>query len=132
MFIDAGFEWREPGCSLCVAMNDDRLPPGARCASTSNRNFEGRQGAGARTHLMSPAMVAAAALAGRIVDVRAVAGMRALTTVTGQAISLPDADIDTDIIYPARFLLITEKKGLGAYAFADRRAEPGFPFGRDR
>lgn len=70
LFLDAGFEWREPGCSLCVAMNDDRLPAGARCASTSNRNFEGRQGAGARTHLMSPAMVAAAAIAGRIVDVR--------------------------------------------------------------
>jgi len=70
IFRDAGFEWREPGCSLCVAMNDDRLPPGARCASTSNRNFEGRQGAHARTHLMSPAMVAAAAIAGRIVDVR--------------------------------------------------------------
>ncbi|PXA99309.1 3-isopropylmalate dehydratase large subunit [Nostoc sp. 3335mG] len=70
IFTAAGFEWREPGCSLCVAMNDDRLPAGARCASTSNRNFEGRQGAGARTHLMSPAMVAAAAIAGRIVDVR--------------------------------------------------------------
>jgi 3-isopropylmalate/(R)-2-methylmalate dehydratase large subunit len=70
VFTAAGFEWREPGCSLCVAMNDDRLPAGARCASTSNRNFEGRQGPGARTHLMSPAMVAAAAIAGRIVDVR--------------------------------------------------------------
>jgi len=70
IFVDAGFEWREPGCSLCVAMNNDRLPEGSRCASTSNRNFEGRQGAGARTHLMSPAMVAAAAVAGRIVDVR--------------------------------------------------------------
>lgn len=70
MFIDAGFEWREPGCSLCVAMNNDRLPAGARCASTSNRNFEGRQGAGARTHLMSPAMAAAAAIAGRITDIR--------------------------------------------------------------
>jgi 3-isopropylmalate/(R)-2-methylmalate dehydratase large subunit len=72
LFIDAGFEWREPGCSLCVAMNSDRLPAGARCASTSNRNFEGRQGPGARTHLMSPAMVAAAAIAGHIVDVREV------------------------------------------------------------
>ncbi|MBB5687689.1 3-isopropylmalate dehydratase large subunit [Sphingobium boeckii] len=70
LFLDAGFEWREPGCSLCVAMNTDRLPAGARCASTSNRNFEGRQGAGARTHLMSPVMVAAAAISGRIVDVR--------------------------------------------------------------
>lgn len=70
VFTDAGFEWREPGCSLCVAMNNDRLPAGARCASTSNRNFEGRQGAGARTHLMSPAMAAAAAIAGHIVDIR--------------------------------------------------------------
>jgi 3-isopropylmalate/(R)-2-methylmalate dehydratase large subunit len=68
--IDAGFEWRQPGCSMCLAMNDDILRPGQRCASTTNRNFEGRQGRGARTHLMSPAMAAAAALAGRIVDVR--------------------------------------------------------------
>ncbi len=70
VFIAAGFEWREAGCSLCVAMNDDRLPAGARCASTSNRNFEGRQGIGARTHLVSPAMAAAAAIAGRFVDIR--------------------------------------------------------------
>ncbi|MBC8639608.1 3-isopropylmalate dehydratase large subunit [Caballeronia sp. EK] len=68
--IEAGFEWRQPGCSMCLAMNDDILQPGQRCASTTNRNFEGRQGRGARTHLMSPAMAAAAALAGRIVDVR--------------------------------------------------------------
>jgi len=70
VFQDAGFEWRQPGCSMCVAMNGDRLAPGARCASTSNRNFEGRQGIGGRTHLMSPAMVAAAAIAGHLVDVR--------------------------------------------------------------
>jgi 3-isopropylmalate/(R)-2-methylmalate dehydratase large subunit len=69
-FLDAGFEWRQSGCSMCVAMNDDRLLPGERCASSTNRNFEGRQGAGGRTHLMSPAMVAAAAIAGRLVDVR--------------------------------------------------------------
>ena len=69
-FRDAGFEWREPGCSMCLAMNDDRLEPGERCASTSNRNFEGRQGAGGRTHLVSPAMAAAAAIAGHVVDVR--------------------------------------------------------------
>jgi 3-isopropylmalate/(R)-2-methylmalate dehydratase large subunit len=69
-FRDAGFEWREPGCSMCLAMNDDRLEPGERCASTSNRNFEGRQGAGGRTHLVSPAMAAAAAIAGHFVDVR--------------------------------------------------------------
>ena len=70
IFRDAGFEWREPGCSMCLAMNDDRLEPGERCASTSNRNFEGRQGAGGRTHLVSPAMAAAAAVAGHFVDVR--------------------------------------------------------------
>jgi 3-isopropylmalate/(R)-2-methylmalate dehydratase large subunit len=70
IFINAGFQWREPGCSMCLGMNDDRLEPGERCASTSNRNFEGRQGAGGRTHLVSPAMAAAAALAGRFVDVR--------------------------------------------------------------
>lgn len=70
IFLDAGFEWREPGCSMCLAMNADRLAPGERCASTSNRNFEGRQGAGGRTHLVSPAMAAAAAIAGHFVDVR--------------------------------------------------------------
>jgi len=73
VFRDAGFDWREPGCSMCLAMNDDRLEPGERCASTSNRNFEGRQGAGGRTHLVSPAMAAAAAIAGRFVDVRRLA-----------------------------------------------------------
>ena len=71
IFRAAGFEWRESGCSMCVAMNDDRLSPGERCASTSNRNFEGRQGQGGRTHLMSPAMAAAAAVAGHLIDVRA-------------------------------------------------------------
>ena len=70
IFMDAGFEWREAGCSMCLGMNPDKLLPGQRCASTSNRNFEGRQGRGGRTHLMSPAMVAAAAIAGRIVDAR--------------------------------------------------------------
>jgi 3-isopropylmalate/(R)-2-methylmalate dehydratase large subunit len=70
IFREAGFDWREPGCSMCLAMNADRLEPGERCASTSNRNFEGRQGRGGRTHLMSPAMAAAAAVTGRITDVR--------------------------------------------------------------
>jgi 3-isopropylmalate/(R)-2-methylmalate dehydratase large subunit len=70
IFVDAGFEWRQSGCSMCLAMNDDVLKAGDRCASSTNRNFEGRQGAGARTHLMSPAMVAAAAVSGRITDVR--------------------------------------------------------------
>ena len=72
IFIDAGFEWREPGCSMCLAMNADRLSPGERCASTSNRNFEGRQGQGGRTHLVSPAMAVAAAIAGHFVDVRTI------------------------------------------------------------
>ncbi len=71
IFLAAGFEWREPGCSMCLAMNADRLEPGERCASTSNRNFEGRQGQGGRTHLVSPAMAAAAGIAGHFVDVRA-------------------------------------------------------------
>ena len=71
IFTDAGFEWREPGCSMCLAMNADRLESGERCASTSNRNFEGRQGAGGRTHLVSPAMAAAAAVTGHFVDVKA-------------------------------------------------------------
>uniref|UniRef100_UPI0035B36198 3-isopropylmalate dehydratase large subunit n=1 Tax=Rhizorhabdus sp. TaxID=1968843 RepID=UPI0035B36198 len=70
IFIDAGFEWREPGCSMCLAMNPDKVPAGERCASTSNRNFVGRQGPGARTHLVSPAMAAAAAVTGRLADVR--------------------------------------------------------------
>ena len=70
VFAAAGFEWREPGCSMCIAMNGDFAQPGERCASTSNRNFEGRQGREARTHLVSPAMAAAAAVSGRLVDVR--------------------------------------------------------------
>jgi len=68
IFIDAGFEWREPGCSMCLAMNADRLEPGERCASTSNRNFEGRQGQGGRTHMVSPALAAAAAVTGHFTD----------------------------------------------------------------
>jgi 3-isopropylmalate/(R)-2-methylmalate dehydratase large subunit len=70
IFTEAGFDWREPGCSMCLAMNPDKVPHGERCASTSNRNFEGRQGRGARTHLVSPAMAAAAAVKGHLADVR--------------------------------------------------------------
>jgi 3-isopropylmalate/(R)-2-methylmalate dehydratase large subunit len=70
VFRDAGFDWREAGCSMCLGMNPDTLAPGERCASTSNRNFEGRQGKGGRTHLVSPAMAAAAAVAGHFVDIR--------------------------------------------------------------
>ena len=74
IFRAAGFEWREPGCSLCTAINGDQLRPGERCASTSNRNFRGRQGTGGRTHLVSPAMAAAAALTGHLTDVRELLG----------------------------------------------------------
>ena len=74
ILLDAGFEWREAGCSMCLGMNPDKLTPGQRCASTSNRNFEGRQGPGGRTHLLSPAMAAAAAVTGRLADVRALMG----------------------------------------------------------
>ena len=70
VFLEAGFEWRDPGCSMCLAMNADKLKEGERCASTSNRNFEGRQGRGGRTHLVSPAMAAAAAITGHLTDVR--------------------------------------------------------------
>ena len=77
IFIEAGFEWREPGCSMCLAMNPDKVPAGERCASTSNRNFVGRQGPGARTHLLSPAMAAAAAVTGRLTDVRDLVGDKA-------------------------------------------------------
>jgi 3-isopropylmalate/(R)-2-methylmalate dehydratase large subunit len=70
VFRDAGFDWREAGCSMCLGMNPDPLAPGERCASTSNRNFEGRQGKGGRTHLVSPAMAAAAAVTGHFVDIR--------------------------------------------------------------
>jgi len=73
IFVAAGFEWREPGCSMCLGMNNDRLAAGERCASTSNRNFEGRQGAGGRTHLVSPQMAAAAAVSGHFVDARSLA-----------------------------------------------------------
>jgi len=76
IFLEAGFEWREPGCSMCLAMNPDKVPPGERCASTSNRNFVGRQGPGARTHLVSPAMAAAAAVTGHFADVRDLMGNR--------------------------------------------------------
>ena len=74
VFIDAGLEWREPGCSACLGMNPDKVPAGERCASTSNRNFVGRQGPGSRTHLVSPAMAAAAAVTGRLCDVRELVG----------------------------------------------------------
>jgi len=131
IFRAAGFEWRESGCSMCVAMNDDRLSPGQRCASTSNRNFEGRQGQGGRTHSMSPAMAAAAAVTGRLTDVRDIVGndrgcrlMEKFTRITSVAAPLPEADIDTDIIFPARFSLLLDKAGLGKHRVFERRHRP--------
>ena len=125
IFLDAGFEWRDSGCSMCVAMNDDRLKPGERCASTSNRNFEGRQGQGGRTHLMSPAMAAAAAITGHLVDVRdaraAPLTWKSSRRIESVAAPLPEADIDTDVIFPARFLLLLDKAGLGKHLFHERR-----------
>jgi len=137
---DAGFDFREPGCSMCLGMNLDQLEPEERCASTSNRNFEGRQGPGGRTHLVSPAMAAAAALTGRLTDIRKVmggtramstsarrmstsaeagagAGMQPFTIVKGVAAPLPLSNIDTDMIIPAKFLKTIKRSGLGVSAF---------------
>ena len=97
IFLAAGFEWREPGCSMCLAMNPDKVGPGQRCASTSNRNFEGRQGRGGRTHLMSPVMAAAAAIAGHIADVRDHSVITALDRV---AIAVEDFDAAADLPSP--------------------------------
>ena len=129
VFLDAGFEWRQSGCSMCVAMNDDHLLPGERCASSTNRNFEGRQGAGGRTHLMSPAMVAAAAVAGRLTDVRAARlAMKPFTVVTGVAAPLPRANIDTDQIMPKQFLKGVDRNGLAdGFLFDMRFSAPGVP-----
>ena len=106
IFREAGFEWRQPGCSMCLGMNEDRLAPGERCASTSNRNFEGRQGAGGRTHLVSPAMAAAAAIAGHFVDVRETGrgAVKPFLTLTALVAPLDRADVDTDAILPKQFL----------------------------
>ncbi|ORY86728.1 aconitase family-domain-containing protein [Leucosporidium creatinivorum] len=179
IFTDAGFDWREAGCSMCLGMNPDMLEPGQRCASTSNRNFEGRQGPGGRTHLMSPAMAAAAAIAGHLTDARKYAptssrsgspkpvavtaedvapapestsqaadavsdgvaesaaapaisapttsipaGMPKFGVIKGTAAPLERANIDTDLIIPARFLKTIKRTGLGVSLFASLRYNP--------
>ncbi|KAL8968543.1 MAG: hypothetical protein Q9197_004820 [Variospora fuerteventurae] len=98
IFQEAGFEWREAGCSMCLGMNPDILSPGERCASTSNRNFEGRQGAGGRTHLMSPVMAAAAAIVGKLADVRKLAGQDTTPAKASPRVDVtPEvSEIDTD------------------------------------
>ncbi|GAA6028329.1 hypothetical protein JCM8097_006978 [Rhodosporidiobolus ruineniae] len=173
---EAGFDWREAGCSMCLGMNPDMLTPGQRCASTSNRNFEGRQGPGGRTHLMSPAMAAAAAIAGHLADCRdytpsetspriaavdivpeddevistkqtpdaaddglaqsqaapeisapvtiAAAGMPKFEVIEGVAAPLERANVDTDLIIPARFLKTIKRTGLGVSVFASLRYNP--------
>ena len=125
VFTSAGFEWREAGCSMCLGMNPDILAAGERCASTSNRNFEGRQGAGGRTHLVSPQMAAAAAITGPL-HRREGAGMRELRQVTGRAAVLDRVDVDTDQIIPKQFLKRIERSGYGEFLFFDWMKDPEF------
>ena len=132
IFKAAGFEWRESGCSMCLGMNPDILQPGERCASTSNRNFEGRQGKGGRTHLVSPAMAAAAAIEGHFVDVPQLAlgkgnGMKAFKKFTGLVAPLDKPNVDTDQIIPKQFLKAIVRSGLGAGLFYDWRSKPDNP-----
>ena len=108
---------------MCLGMNPDVLAPGERCASTSNRNFEGRQGAGSRTHLVSPAMAAAAAVDGPL-HRREGARMNALRTVTGSVAVLDRADVDTDQIIPKQFLKRIERSGYGEFLFFDWMKDP--------
>ena len=123
IFREAGFDWREAGCSMCLGMNPDTLDPGERCASTSNRNFEGRQGRGGRTHLVSPAMAVAAAITGHFTDPRTYGGlMEPFTVHTGIVAPLDRADVDTDQIIPKQFLKRVERTGYGQYLFWDWRA----------
>ena len=127
VFLDAGAEWRESGCSMCLGMNGDLVGRGEYSVSTSNRNFEGRQGAGARTLLASPVTAAACALTGRVTDPRELVRppprlpMEPFTTLTSRTVVMPQANIDTDQIIPARFLTTTTRIGLGAQLFTDWR-----------
>src|SRR5699024_5015031 len=123
IFKDAGFEWRNAGCSACLGMNDDIIPPKGRCASTSNRNFEGRQGNEARTHLVSPEMAAATAIEGKLVDVRHYAykkggaQMEAIEKHTGLVYPMKRDNVDTDQIIPKQFLKRIERTGFGQFLF---------------
>ena len=125
VFRDAGFEWRASGCSMCLGMNPDILIEGERCASTSNRNFEGRQGKGGRTHLVSPRMAAAAAIEGRFVDIRNGSRRRkvvrdeAVDVIEGRVSLLDRSDVDTDQIIPKQFLKRIERTGFGEFLFYD-------------
>ena len=115
------------GCSMCLGMNPDILAPGERCASTSNRNFEGRQGRGGRTHLVSPEMAAAAAIEGRFVDIRSWSWMEPVRrSISGKVSVLDRADVDTDQIIPKQFLKRVERTGFGEFLFHDWAKEPGW------
>ena len=121
VFASAGFEWRNPGCSMCLAMNPDKLAPGERAASTSNRNFEGRQGRGGRTHLVSPAVAAATAVAGHFAapaDLERRKLMEPIRVVSGTAVPLDRSDVDTDQIIPSDWLKRVERTGFGKGLFA--------------
>ncbi len=126
VFTAAGFDWREPGCSMCLAMNPDKLAPGERSASTSNRNFEGRQGRGGRTHLVSPAVAAATAVAGHFAVPGDLVVMRAMQLVSGRGVPLDRSDVDTDQIIPSDWLKRVERTGFGAGLFAEWRDDRDF------
>ena len=131
VFSSAGFEWRNPGCSMCLAMNPDKLAPGERAASTSNRNFEGRQGRGGRTHLVSPAVAAATAVAGHLrgpgrSDFRREIVMEPVRVVSGTAIPLDRSDVDTDQIIPSDWLKRVERTGFGKGLFSEWRDDRDF------
>ena len=126
VFEDAGFEWRGAGCSMCLGMNPDTLNPGDRSASTSNRNFEGRQGKGGRTHLVSPAVAAATAIAGHFTTPEDLQLMEPITVIEGTALPVDRSDVDTDQIIPAEYLKRIERTGFGPFLFAEWRKDPDF------
>ena len=128
IFRRAGFDWRGAGCSMCLGMNPDIAAPGERVASTSNRNFEGRQGRGARSHLVSPQMAAAAAIEGRLRrhPRMGVPVMKAIETITGPVSVLNRDDVDTDQIIPKQFLKRIARTGFGEFLFFDWAKEPGW------
>ena len=136
VFRAAGADWREPGCSMCLAMNPDKLAPGERSASTSNRNFEGRQGRGGRTHLVSPAVAAATAVQGHV---RHPAGsrsrsvvMKAVRIVSGTGVPLKRSDVDTDQIIPAEWLKRVERTGFEKGLFSTWRDDRDFVLNQEQ
>ncbi len=131
VFRAAGFDWREAGCSMCLAMNPDKLAPQERCASTSNRNFEGRQGRGGRTHLVSPAIAAATAIAGTFATPEDLS-MKAVRAITGTAVPLDRSDVDTDQIIPSDWLKKVERTGFGKGLFSEWRDDRSFVLNDER